>query len=70
MNHEMVFFFLFLKCIYLAAPGLSCGMWDPQSSLQQAESFSCGMWDLSCSLGSSSLTGDQIWTPCPGSAES
>ena len=32
--------------MYLAAMGLSCGMWDLESSLQCAESFSCFMRDL------------------------
>ena len=33
----------FLKSIYLAALGLSCGTQDLQSPLQHVGSFSCGM---------------------------
>ena len=51
-----VLFCFFLMFIYLALPGLSCGTWDLQSSLQHA-GFSVefcklsyrmwdGMWDL------------------------
>ena len=43
----------FVLFIYLAAPGLSCGILDLQCSLQHAgpliltcELFNCGMWDL------------------------
>ena len=32
----MYYFILFLKIIYLAVLGLSCGMWD----------LRCGMWGL------------------------
>ena len=42
--------------IYLAGPGLSCGMWDLQSSWQH--------------VGSCSLTRDQTQAPCTGSVES
>ena len=42
----LFFFFCFLKSIYLAALGLSCGTQDLQSSLQDVGSFSCGMQDL------------------------
>ena len=41
---------------YLAAPGLSCGMWALGSSLQH--------------VGSSSLTRDRTWAACIGSMES
>ena len=60
-SHISEAFFFFKKVfIYLAAPGLRCGMRGLQSSLQHARSlvaacglfscgmqtFSCGMWDL------------------------
>ena len=32
--------------IYLAALGLSCGLWDLHCNMQHAGSFSCGTWDL------------------------
>ena len=56
---------------------LSCSRWAPY--LRQAGSLvaaggllSCGMQTVSNSMqvGSSSLTRDQTWTPCIGSAES
>ena len=28
-KHHLLFYFFFFLNIYLAAPGLSCGMWDP-----------------------------------------
>ena len=37
-------FSFFFKFIYLAALGLSCGMWDLHCGMRNP--FSCGMWDL------------------------
>ena len=48
---EKTFLLDFLKNIYLAAPGLSHGAWDLQSSLRQAGSQ---LWHG----GACSLTGD------------
>ena len=51
----------------LAAPGLSCSMWDLLCGM-----FSCGTWDLSCGMhvGSSSPTRDRTRAPCIGSVAS
>ena len=37
-HFSILFFFLIKKNIYLAAPGLICGMWDLQCLLQPAGS--------------------------------
>ena len=68
--------------IYLAALGLSCGMWDLRCHMRDLR---CHMQDLHCGVvgslvavcgifqlwhvGSSSLTRDRTWAPCTGSTE-
>ena len=47
-NVEKKFFLVF---IYLAVLGLSCGMRDLWSSLQDTGSLVCGMWDQWSNLG-------------------
>lgn len=42
-RNAVFFKYLFLKFICLAALGLSCGLWDLQSSLWHVESFCHGM---------------------------
>ena len=71
------YFFIFKIFIYLVAPGLSCSRRAPSLRLQGSlvaagVLLSCGTWTLSCGthVGSSSLTRDQTWSPCIGSAES
>ena len=57
-------FFFFLTGTYLlAAPGLSCGMWDLHSSLPHGGS-------LVALVESCSLTRDLTWVPCIQSSES
>ena len=48
----------FLIFIYLAAPGLSCSMWDLRCHVR---TLSCSMWDL---------VRDRTQAPCIGSMES
>ena len=68
---NIIFFLIFIYLIFiLAAPGLSCGMWD--LLVAAGSLLSCSMSTLSCGMhvGSSSLTRDRTWAPCTGSMES
>ena len=56
--------------IYLAAPGLSCTVWDLQSFLRHARSLILACELLVGHVGSSSLTRDQTWAPYAGSVQS
>ena len=53
-----VVLFLTLTFIYLATPGLTCGTWDFQSSLQHVGSLVAAYRLLLQHVGSSFLTGD------------
>ena len=58
------------KIIYLAVPGLSCTMWDLQSSLRHARSLVLACELLVGHVGSSSLTRNRTWAPYTGSVQS
>ena len=52
IHKRFIEFLKIILFIYLAMPGLSCNIWDLQSSLQHTGSLvvicklSCDMWDL------------------------
>ena len=73
-----MYLFIWLHTSLVAAGGiLSCTMWAAYlwhvgCLFVVCRLLSCGMQTLSCGMhvGSSSLTRDQTWAPCIGSAES